>query len=88
MVEYTVDCSAVTLAVLLPLTPLPTRSASTSTTRRPARLSSSAVVTPVMPPPTTATSAVVSPVRAGNRPCGIESDHREWRAVVVASVML
>ena len=45
-----------TLAVLCPVVPAPTRRASTTATRRPARASSSAVVRPVSPPPTTRSS--------------------------------
>lgn len=57
---------ALTLAVVQPVTPDPTRRASSTTTRTPStrtpsRFSKSAVVRPVMPPPSTATSQSRSP---------------------------
>ena len=65
MLDSIVDCSAVTLAVLLPLTPAPTRPASTTATRTPRRFRSRAVVRPVMPPPSTSTSNERSSVGGG-----------------------
>ena len=53
--------------VVLPVSPLAIRSRSITTTRLPARLSSTAAVSPEIPPPTIATSVVRGPASAGKR---------------------
>src|SRR3954469_22791026 len=58
-------CSAVTFAVVWPVTPPAVVPASITTTSRPARWSSSAAVRPVTPAPTTHTCAVVFSASGG-----------------------
>ena len=84
--ESTVDCKAVTFAVVAPVTPLPTYAASITATRAPPRLSSSAVVMPVMPPPITATSNSPSGAGGERGVVGSPSSQRDCRAVVVGAI--
>src|SRR3954452_5234723 len=58
-------CCAVSFAVVYPVVPATMRSASTTTTERPARASSQAVHSPAIPAPMTTTSAVMSSVSVG-----------------------
>ena len=66
-------CSAVTFAVVFPVTPAAMRRASTIATFRPACLSSQAAVMPAMPPPSTATSTCTPAGSGGNAVGGVEA---------------
>src|SRR3954447_7838418 len=83
MAEYTVPCSAVTLAVLQPVTPWPARPASITATAAPSRLSASAVVRPVMPPPITATSTAAPGASPPGASVGAPSSHSDSALEVV-----
>src|SRR5687768_15943765 len=60
-----VDCRAVTLAVVNPVTPEQTLRDSMTTTVRPCSVKSRAAVRPVIPDPITTACAVMSPRRTG-----------------------
>src|SRR3954447_11416138 len=83
MAEYTVPCSAVTLAVLQPVTPWPARPASITATVAPSRLSASAVVRPVIPPPITATSTAAPGASPSGASVGAPSSHSDSALEVV-----
>ena len=75
--SYETSRASVRCAVVLPVSPLPMRRASTTATRRPERASNSAAVIPVMPPPTTATSTATFPARGAYGGAGVASDQTE-----------